>query len=132
MSRIVLAGMGALLLGAAAPAEAQKGPGVAEIGKGCPTEEIVKATIEAYIKSTWYKPADWKAYSIAAIEDFKYGEIAYGRLQMPGSQSQTCPIRVEFAYAVKKTDGTSAEEKWGAEKTYSFSVNPFDEWSFTY
>ncbi|KAB2855541.1 MAG: hypothetical protein F9K43_28150 [Bauldia sp.] len=132
MTIVQRAGTVALALLLSAPAMAAEGPGADQVGTNCPPEAEVTASLVKYITTAWWTPGSMETYSVTAIDGFAFGPIAYGRLQSPGTSYQTCPVRVEFTYALHKKDGSTEVSPFGQGKIFSFSKNPFDEWVFTY
>jgi hypothetical protein len=101
----------------------------------CPAQKDVEASIRKDLETNVWSETERYIWKIKALSDFAFGPIESGhvikkQVEYGRDAQDVCPVRVEYTYKLVHADGHADSKSEGANKTYLFYRNGFDEWVF--
>jgi hypothetical protein len=103
----------------------------------CPQQKDVEASIRKNLETSVWSETERYIWKVSGLSDFAFGPIKTGHIVKKqveyGRDAQdVCPVRVEYTYKLGHADGHVDNKSDGANKTYLFYRNGFDEWVFKF
>lgn len=101
----------------------------------CPGQKDVEASIQKHLDKDVWNETERYIWKVKELSGFAFGPIKSGhvikkQVEYGRDAQDVCPVRVEYTYKLAHADGRVDDKKEGADKTFLFYRNGFDEWVF--